>query len=573
MTFQDLQLREEILKAIQDLGFQQPTEIQQKAIPELISEGSSDFVGLAQTGTGKTAAFGLPMLHLMDTQDRKVQAVILSPTRELGIQIAAELKNFAKYLPGVQVCAVYGGASIEGQMREIKQGANIIVATPGRLLDILERGRIDLSQVKYLVLDEADEMLNMGFKDALDDILRHTPKEKRTWLFSATMPQEVRRIAKNYMTDPLEVVIGKQNSGNKNIEHQYVVVRQSDRYEALKRLLDYYPDIFGLIFCRTKIETQEVADKLIKDGYNAEALHGDLSQAQRDLVMKRFRQHSLQILVATDVAARGIDVNDISHVMHYMIPDDIEVYTHRSGRTGRAGKTGISIAILTPRDERRVREIENQIKQQMQRIQPPKGQDICEKQLLHLVARVAEKEASAGMDTFLPNAYEKLQDFTKEELIQKFLSFEFERFLNYYENAQDLSNSAEDSSRRREPRGADTGFTRFFLNIGALDGANKGSLLKFLCDTTGLRSNSVGRIDLMKGFSFFEVPEADCDTVLSSLKNSDFEGKRVSVEVSKPRKDEGGGGGGFRKSSGGGGSRYSGGGNSDRRDSGRRKRF
>ena len=556
MNFEDLGLKPELLRAISDLGFETPTEIQQKAIPFLLSNTNQDLVGLAQTGTGKTAAFGLPLLEMIDLDERFTQGLILSPTRELGLQIANELRAFAKYL-NVQIVSVYGGASIEDQIREIRKGAHIIVATPGRLIDLLERKKVDLSRVGYVVLDEADEMLNMGFKEDLDTILEHLhDQERKTWLFSATMPGEVRRIAKNYMKEPKEIVIGKQNSGNVNIEHQYILVKAHDRYSALKRVLDYYPEIFGLIFCRTRTETKEVADQLMQDGYSAEALHGDLSQSQRDAVMKKFRQRNIQILVATDVAARGIDVSDITHVVHYVLPDDIEVYTHRSGRTGRAGKKGLSIAVISMKEEKRVRDIEYQIKQKLVRIPVPKGMDIVQKQMRYLVEKVKNHPINTeNMDqSWMEELYHEFDDMDKNELVQRLIATEFDRFFNYYKDARDLEYESERGGRRnldssaagkgnRSSRaGNDSNKVRFFINLGMEDDVNKGALLRFICEHADISSQQIGQISVLREFSFFDAEGSASSSIMDSINGLKFGNKRTKVQIARGKESTGGGG-------------------------------
>jgi ATP-dependent RNA helicase DeaD len=503
--FDALGLSENLLKAIKELGFENPTPIQQKSIPLLLST-DTDLVGLAQTGTGKTAAFGLPMCHKTDFSRNSVQGLIICPTRELCLQIASDLAKFLAYTPVARVVSIYGGASIENQTREIQRGAHIIVATPGRMVDMINRGRVRLSEVKYVVLDEADEMLNMGFKEDLDIILGQTPEQKNTWLFSATMPPEVSRIARNYMDKPAEVTVGKQNAGADNIEHQYYVVQSRDRYACLKRIVDYYPSIFGIVFCRTRSETQEIADKLMRDGYNADALHGDLSQAQRDHVMKRYRSRSLQMLVATDVAARGIDVNDVTHVINYNLPDDTENYTHRSGRTARAGKSGISIIILNIREASRIREIERIINKKFTKKNVPTGPEICEKQLFHLVKKIHDTEVSdEEISDFLPPINEMLKDLSREELIKRMVATDFNRFLDYYRDAHDLNvesrekgvrerrefdkreGSPRENGRREELNG------RFFINLGEMDGLSKSGLRDLIADNGGISAKDVGR--------------------------------------------------------------------------------
>src|SRR5688572_17210575 len=497
-SFESLGLSKGLVESVLQIGFETPTPIQEKAIPVLL-KGNRDFVGLAQTGTGKTAAFGLPLLELVDDSLKQTQALVLAPTRELGLQITSDLENFSEKFKSFNIVAVYGGASISEQIRKVKRGAQIIVATPGRLIDLIDRKAINLNTIKYVVLDEADEMLNMGFKDDLDKILSFTPESKNTWLFSATMPREVKAIMKNYMTDPVELTVGEKNVGNVNIDHAYVVVQEKDRYLALKRILDYNPEIFGLIFCRTRIDTQRVAEMLMKDGYNADALHGDLTQQQRDRVMIKFRERSLQILVATDVAARGIDVEDISHVIHLNIPDEMEFYTHRSGRTARVGKKSIVRAIITKNEVGRVKQIERTLKASFKRMMVPTGPEVCQKQLLalmHKVHVIEVKEEEIG--EFLPAVYEELKDLTKNELIKRFASIEFNRFLDYYRNAPDLNSDTRRSERSSEG-GTDrysTSGNRFFINLGKMDGLDVPNLLELIDDYCGVGKRYIGRIDL-----------------------------------------------------------------------------
>ncbi len=556
ITFESLGLQEDILKAVTDLGFVSPTPIQEKAIPVLLS-GDRDFVGLAQTGTGKTAAFGLPLLHQLNVKLRAPQGLILCPTRELCLQIANDLKNFSKYLGDVSIVAVYGGASIVQQLREIKRGAHIIVATPGRLLDIIDRGAINFDSVRYAILDEADEMLNMGFQEDINNILSKTPEEKTTWLFSATMPQEVRRIAQKYMDDPFELTVGTKNSGNVNIEHEYYVVRPRDKYAALKRIVDYNPDIFGIIFTRTKLDSQEIAESLIRDGYNADALHGDLTQQQRDKVMKRFRERGLQVLVATDVAARGIDVDSVTHVINYELPDDVENYTHRSGRTGRAGKSGVSIAIITGRDVGKIRQIERAIGKKFVKAEVPDGFAVCEKQLFGLVHKVHNVTVNdEQIEPYLERIYEEFQDMSKEELIKRFASLEFNEFLAYYENAEDLNvkevrrgeGDANTMTQRSSGR-----FTRLFINLGSVDDFNRGDMLRYLCDSTGLKGNKIGRIYLKGVYSFFEVENDSLEQVQKAFQDLNYNGRSVRIEMSQDGDKRSGGGyrGGSRSYSGG----------------------
>jgi ATP-dependent RNA helicase DeaD len=542
-SFEDLGLSKGLVESVQLLGFETPTPIQEKAIPVLL-KGNQDFVGLAQTGTGKTAAFGLPLLDQIDDKSRDTQALVLAPTRELGLQIASDLENFSEKFKSFNIVAVYGGASISEQIRKVKKGAQIVVATPGRLIDLIDRKAINLNTVKYVVLDEADEMLNMGFKEDLDKILSFTPDEKFTWLFSATMPREVRAIMKNYMSNPFELTVGEQNTGNVNIEHLYVMVQERDRYAALKRILDYTPEIFGLIFCRTRIDTQKVAEMLMKDGYNADSLHGDLTQQQRDRVMMKFRERSLQILVATDVAARGIDVEDITHVIHLNIPDEMEFYTHRSGRTARAGKKGISIAMVTKNEVGKVKQIERTLKASFKRMMVPTGPEVCQKQLLALMHKVHEvkvKEEEIG--EFLPAVYEELKDLTKNELIKRFASIEFNRFLDYYRNAPDLNSDTRRSERSSEG-GVDrypTSGNRFFINLGKMDGLDVPNLLELIDDYCGVGKRYIGRIDLKGAYSFFEVENEKAADIVKGFEKVEYQGRQVRVEITEQKTSRSGG--------------------------------
>lgn len=549
MTFEELGLNSDLLKAVTDLGFQNPTPIQQQTIP-LLSKEVTDLVALAQTGTGKTAAFGLPLLDKIDVNEKKVQALILAPTRELCMQITNDLKNFSKYMRGFSMTAVYGGASIENQIKDIKRGVHVIAATPGRLLDLIERRVVNLSTVKIVVLDEADEMLNMGFKESIDEILSETPEGKFTWLFSATMPREVERIAKTYMNKPVEISAGKKNEGATTIKHVYYVVNPRERYMALKRIADFYPEIFGIVFCRTRAETQEVADHLIKDGYSADALHGDLSQAQRDFVMKRFRNRTLQMLVATDVAARGIDVDSITHVINYNLPEDVENYTHRSGRTGRAGKSGISIAIASPKDMGRIKDIERILKTKFEKLDVPTGVDVCEKQLFHLVHQLHDVEVKDDeIEKYLPKIYEELKDLSKEELIKRFISEEFNRFYNYYQNAPDL-NMGKDGKGSVDGAFGNGRTTRFFANMGAMDGFNVNSLKDFMAEAVKLHPRMVFNVDVKDSFSFFETESRFVDNFIAlNTQPIEFNGRNLSLEVSQRKMREGSGSGssgGFR---------------------------
>ena len=525
--FEELGLSKPIVEAIGALGFEVPTPIQAKAIPALL-QGDRDFVGLAQTGTGKTAAYGLPLLEMIDSKEAKPQALVLSPTRELGLQIADDLRTFSSNLWKLNVVNVYGGASIEDQIRKLRRGAQVIVATPGRLLDLLRRGVVDLRALQYVILDEADEMLNMGFKEDIDDILSQTPEDKQTWLFSATMPNEVRRISHNYMTNPVEVSVGSVNTTNQNIDHQYYLMRASDRYEVLKRIVDFYPDIFGIIFCRTRKETQEVAELLMKDGYNADALHGELTQTQRDRVMRNFKNHSLQLLVATDVAARGIDVDDLTHVIHYNLPDELEFYTHRSGRTARAGKKGISIALITGREEGKIRTLNKKLKTQFEKKSIPKGKEVCQRQLVNLMSRINSMDINEQeIEDFLPTIAEQLKDLTAEEIIKRMVWMEFQRFWDYYRDAQDLNSPA---SSRRDNRKDDSSDCRVFINIGKNDGIDVPRLLTLIHRHCGIKGSSIGRIDMKGVFSFFDVERKSMDSVIKGFAGVQVGGRNVRVE-------------------------------------------
>lgn len=525
--FEQLGLDEPILRAITDMGFETPSEIQQKAIPTLL-EDDTDMVALAQTGTGKTAAFGFPLLQLIDTDSKLTQGLILSPTRELCLQIASELKNYAKYLPKVNVVAVYGGASIEEQARSLKKGAQIIVATPGRMQDMIRRNFVDISHINYCVLDEADEMLNMGFYEDITAILSHTPKEKSTWLFSATMPNEVARIARQFMRKPIEITVGTRNQASSTVQHEYYVVNGRHRYQALKRLADANPDIFSVVFCRTKKDTQAVAEKLIEDGYNAAALHGDLSQNQRDLVMKSFRARQIQMLVATDVAARGIDVDDITHVIHYQLPDEIETYNHRSGRTGRAGKSGISMVLVPKSELRKIKEIEKIIKQPFEQKALPTGIEICEIQLYHLANSLKNVEVNPAIEDYLPAIYKELQHIDREELIKKIFAVEFTRFFNYYKNAEILPEEDIKESRK----GGDNGEVRYFINIGERDGYDWKTLKDFLKATLNLGRDDVFKVDVKNSFSFFNTEADQVDLVMSTFADFRMDGRFINVEIS-----------------------------------------
>lgn len=535
MRFEELNLKAELLSAISDLGFTEAMPVQEQVIP-LLLDGETDLIALAQTGTGKTAAFGLPILQRLDTTNRNVEALVLSPTRELCLQIATDMEKMAAHLPGVKIGAVYGGASIERQMSEIERGLKVVVATPGRMLDILRRGKLDLSRIRTVVFDEADEMLHMGFRDELDGILAYTPEEKHTWLFSATMPDEIRAMTGRYMKEPVEVTIGRRNEGSANVTHHYYMVQAKERYLALKRIIDYYPEIYSIVFCRTRRETQEVAEKLIRDGYNADALHGDLSQAQRDNAMSRFRLKNLQLLVATDVAARGLDVNNLTHVLNYNLPDDVEQYTHRSGRTGRASATGISISLITVREKSRIKEIEKVIHKPFELKQLPSGEEICGKQVLYQAERMLGVDLAAEeLETYLPAIYDKLQPLSKEELIQRFVALEFNRFLNYYRNAPEVRDMSVDAPRgkRSDERGDRADFVRLFINLGHMDGIKPQNIIGLLNDYVKDRDMRVGRIDLRKTCSFVEIPAAYAELAVQALGGAVYRDRKVFAEVAK----------------------------------------
>ena len=609
IPFSELGLQESLLKAIEDLGFETPSEVQEKAIPLLLAD-HIDLVALAQTGTGKTAAFGFPLIQRIDPSSRTTQGLILSPTRELCLQITKEIQAYSKYERGLNTVAIYGGASIQDQARQIQRGAQIVVATPGRMKDMISRGMVDISKIDYCILDEADEMLNMGFFEDIKDILSNTPKEKATWLFSATMPKEVAIIAKKFMNSPQEITVGTKNSGATTVQHEYYVAGVRDRYPVLKRLADTNPNIFSVIFCRTKRDTQKVAENLIEDGYNAGALHGDLSQNQRDLVMNAFRKKQIQMLVATDVAARGIDVDDITHVINYQLPDEIETYNHRSGRTGRAGKSGTSMVIITRSEMRKIKAIENKIQKKFIAKPIPTGMEICETQLYHLVNKIKDTEVNADVENYLPAINEMLEGIDKDTLVQKIVSVEFGRFFNYYNKAKDLNSNDRDRGERPErgerrdsgdsrDRGASKnyggdGSTRYFINIGEKDGYDWMSLKDFLRDTVNLGKDDIFKVDVKESFSFFNSEANVEEAILNTFKDLKVDGRFVNVEVSnnpigggssrggggfKGRSKGGSGGGsGFRSKERGG---YKGGGSSrsdrpsrstssDRSDSGRR---
>jgi len=559
-TFQELGLNEDLLKGITDLGFETPSEVQEKAIPILLSE-ETDLVALAQTGTGKTAAFGFPMLQKIDIDSRTTQGLILSPTRELCLQIANEMKAYGKYCKGLNVVAIYGGSSITDQAREVKRGAQVIVATPGRMKDMIRRRLVDITKIQYSVLDEADEMLNMGFKEDITDILSGTPEDKNTWLFSATMPKEVATIARKFMNDPQEITIGHKNQSTDTVSHEYYLVNARDRYKALKRLADANPDIFSVIFCRTKRDTQKVAEQLIEDGYSAGALHGDLSQNQRDIVMKQFRTRQIQMLVATDVAARGIDVDDITHVINYQLSDEIETYTHRSGRTGRAGKTGVSMVIVSKSEIRRLKSIERIINQKFELKEIPNGMAICEVQLMSLANKIHNTEVNDEIDKYLEDINTLFEDTSKDELIKKFFSVEFTRFFNYYQKSKNLNVTAGDSGRNSGCQSTGSA-ARYFINVGEKDGFDWMKLKDFLKEVLGLGRDDVFKVDCKDTFSFFNTEKEHQEKVLAFFTDFKHEGRFVNVEITEDKPSRGGRG---RGGSGGGGRRRDSGKSGDRR--------
>jgi ATP-dependent RNA helicase DeaD len=535
-SFPALGLSGPLVELIQQLGFETPTPVQEKAIPVLL-QGTTDVVALAQTGTGKTAAFGLPLVELIDEKMRQPQALVLAPTRELCVQITNDLERFSQSYKDLRTVAVYGGASIGDQIRKIRQGVNVVIATPGRLIDLLSRKALQLQTIRYVVLDEADEMLNMGFKEDIDEILATTPDTKTTWLFSATMPREVRQIAQAYMRDPEEITTGARNQANENIAHQYMVVNERDKYLALKRVLDYTPDMYGLVFCRTKMDTQQVAEHLMKDGYSADALHGDLSQQQRDKVMRSFRNKAIQVLVATDVAARGIDVDNLTHVVHLNLPDEIEYYTHRAGRTARAGRKGISLAIIGKRDRGRIGQIEKMLNKRFAQIPVPTGDEICTKKLLDLMHQVKSVEVNEEeIDSFLPDVYHELTNLSKEEIIKRFASIEFNQIYKYYRDAPDLNAPQASRTDAAPDDGYATG-ERIFINVGKMDGLDKGSLLALVCDFGEVSKKQVGKIDLKGAYSFFEVEPALVEKVMKGFEGVQVRGRSVRLEVSGPKSD------------------------------------
>ncbi len=558
-SFETLGLSGEIVAAVRKLGFEQPTPVQGQAIPVLL-EGNQDVVALAQTGTGKTAAFGLPLIDLISDREKKTHALVLAPTRELCLQITNDFENFSRGVKSLNIVAVYGGASIAEQIRKIKKGAQIIVATPGRLMDLLERKVVNLHEIRFVVLDEADEMLNMGFKEDIDHILSHTSDEKNVWLFSATMPREVRAIAQTYMSKPVELTVGERNQSNQNIEHQYMIVDDRDRYAALKRVVDFNLDIFGVIFCRTKLDTQRIAENLIKDGYNADSLHGDLTQQQRDRVMRNFKSKALQLLVATDVAARGIDVSNLTHVIHMALPDEIEFYTHRSGRTARAGKKGISIALINRREIQKIRQIEKMIQSKFTHTLVPTGVEVCEKRVINIVHRLREVTLlEKEIAHFLPSVNEELKDLSKEEIIKRFTALEFNHFLDYYRDAPDLNRSGDRDrgGERESSRGSFSG-DRLFINLGKMDGLEPGKLLGLICDRANVSKEKIGKIDVKGAYSFFEVDKSTTEKVREQLHGFEYKGRIVRIEITEGRSDSDG-----QRRGGSGRSGFSGGGRSD----------
>lgn len=585
-NFAELGLSQPLVDTLTKMGFVEPTPIQEEAIPQLL-ENQTDLVGLAQTGTGKTAAFGLPLMDLVDLKNPNTQALILAPTRELCLQISKELERFAAHMRNMKILAVYGGTDIGRQIKDLRHGAHIIVATPGRLRDMIKRKAVDIESVDYVILDEADEMLNMGFKEEIDDILSNTPEEKATWLFSATMPSEVRRISRSYMTSPVELTMGQTNTSNVDIDHQYVISRPSERYESMRRFLDFDPTIFGLVFTRTRRDAKEVADRLGQDGYSADALHGDLSQSQRDYVMDRFRQKRLQILVATDVAARGIDVSEISHVFHYNIPEDISFYTHRSGRTGRAGKKGVSLILMHPKDYHIVRRLEKILNAKFDMAHIPTGKEICEQRLMSYVNRLKKAEPSEDIQPFLGSVKSEFEEMSKEELVEKVASLSFNSFLSKYRHTVDLNPRKPGAPRERRERGdrdnrssggggAVGGMKRYFINVGSMDVEGKGGIISLLCENSGVSGSEIGKIDMSSKFTFFDINEGSAEKLVTSFEGATLEGRAIRLNEGGGNNDRGGNRGGGRghggrerRGGGGGGRKY---GNSGGGSGGRERR-
>ncbi len=536
-SFQELELNKSILEAIKELGFEKPMPVQEKIIPLMLQEKCDDIIALAQTGTGKTAAFGLPIINKTDIKLKQVQYLIIAPTRELCLQIADDLKDFAAFDKNIKIAAIFGGSSMDRQIQKIKQGAQIISATPGRLLDLINREVVDLSYVKAVVLDEADEMLNMGFKEELESILETTPKDRNTFLFSATMPKQLLSIANRYMKNPVEITIGKRNAGAENVEHQSYFVHARDKYLALKRIVDFHPNIYGIVFCRTRQETKEVAEKLVQDGYNADALHGDLSQSQREAVLNKFRTRHLKLLVATDVAARGLDVEDLTHILNYDLPDELEIYTHRSGRTGRAGKTGTSIVIANLKEKYKLTTIEKQLNKKFISMPIPSGKEICEKQLFHLVDKVERVEVdTVQVDSFLPKIYEKLEWMDRNELIQRFVSVEFNRFLDYYKSLPDLRSPKDDRNTESSSKSGRSIYTRYFINLGITDGLKPATLIGMINDFTGIKNIEVGQIEILKNFSFFEADSKYQSEIMDGFKGQHLRKREINIEIAEKRR-------------------------------------
>ena len=548
-TFKELGVRDDLLRAIELMGYEKPMPIQEMVIPHLLNE-DTDVVGLAQTGTGKTAAFGLPTLQRIDTSSRETQALILDPTRELCLQTKTDLEDYARYVDGLEVLAVYGGAAIEPQIKAVKRGVQVIVATPGRLQDLIRRGVVKLDAVRTVILDEADEMLNMGFIDDINEILINVPDERKMLLFSATMPREIANIAKDFMHNPVEFVAGTRNESSANVRHIYYMVKASDKYQALKRIVDYLPRIYGIVFCRTRASAQEVASMLIQDGYDADALHGDLSQAQRDAVMKKFRERNLQLLVATDVAARGLDVNNLTHIISYSLPDDNDIYNHRSGRTGRAGKTGISIAIIHSRERNKLKQIEKHIGKEFERREVPKAEEIIEKQLFNLADKLENVEVREDdIAPYLPGVLKKLSWLSGEDVVKRLMSLEFNRLLEYYKKAPVLDIVPEKKERtrgekkQRKPNGekdrrtGEEGYERVFINVGKAQGFYAPDLIRMINSTEGGKKVGVGRIDLLTNYTLFDVQQGEAHTVIKALRNSEFYGKRLYLELADANKD------------------------------------
>lgn len=544
-TFQELGVIPQIQQAVAELGFEQPMPVQVEVIPQLLAN-TRDIIALAQTGTGKTAAFGIPIIQKININKLSPQTLVLCPTRELCLQIAGDLTDYSTYVEDIKILPVYGGSSIESQIRTLKRGVHIIVATPGRLIDLIKRKTVSLADVHTVVLDEADEMLNMGFSENIDEILSYMADDRSMLLFSATMPKEIEKITRKYMRNPMEITIGRKNEGAQNVRHMYFMVHAKDKYLALKRIVDYYPNIYGIIFCRTRMETQEIADKLLQDGYDADSLHGDLSQAQRDFVMAKYRNHNLQLLVATDVAARGLDVDDVTHIINYGLPDDFEVYTHRSGRTGRAGKTGTSISIIHTKEKGKVAQIEKLINKQFEKRSIPKGDLICEKQLFNFVDKIEKvKVNEAEIERLLPSIFRKLEWLEKEDIIKRIVSLEFNRLIDYYQQAQEIDEPQESSRRGRdESRGkrgdrqeggsrkAEKGYARLFINVGKMDNVNPATLMGFINDNVKGKV-PIGRIDLLKSFSFFEVPEELANKVVSAFRGMFIEDRKLVVQIAQ----------------------------------------